>query len=273
MEQLSQMSPEELECHLEGLLKKSGLLEQSIGRKVTFEDVIEHIYWRDEVMRGYLEQYKCYVNCSEPTQGKVLVKDSVHPFDWHLFKAAERVFPAGDKLEKVMARGQTNNPKYPQKHGYGCKDMQNWWNRYERMNDADVFPKYYNNRKVLLNIKLRQHPPPMSSHTSLITTVTPPLAAASTTQPPVPDEVTVDTEKEQTDDEYEAPIVVASKKRKIAPASLGNRLTSIELKIFGDSYKDMVWKQRIKKLEYQLELDEDDSMTMAQRVSNIESVL
>ena len=89
----------------------------------------------------------------------------------------------------------------------------------------------------------------------------------------VPDEVAVDTEKEQTDDKYEAPIVVASKKRKIAPASLGNRLTSIEMKIFGDSYNDMVWKQRIKKLEYQLELDEDDSMTMAQRVSNIESVL
>ena len=271
------MSPEELECHLEGLLKKSGLLEQSIGRKVTFEDVIEHIYRRDQVMRGYLEQYKCYVNGSEPTQGKVLVKDSVHPFDWHLFKAAERVFPTGDKLEKVMARGQacgqTNNPKYPQKHGYDCKDMQNWWNRYERMNDADVFPKYYNNRKVLLNIKLRQHPPPMSSHTSLITTVTQPLAAASTTQPPVPNEVTVDTEKEQTDDEDEAPIVVASKKRKIAPASLGNRLTSIEMCIFGDSYKDKVVIERIKKLEYELELDEVDGMTIVQRVSNIESAL
>ena len=105
-------------------------------------------------------------------------------------------------------------------------------------------------------------------------TAQPILQDASVTSVTMTMLTTCPNEKEQTDDDDDAPIVVEVKKRKIAPASqLGNRLTSIEMKIFGESYKDMVWKQRIKKLEYELELDEDDSMTMAQRVSNIESVL
>lgn len=93
------------------------------------------------------------------------------------------------------------------------------------------------------------------------------------------DEVAVDTEKEQTDDEDEAPIVVAAKKRKILPAlpmpQPGDHLTSIEMRIFGKSYKDiakdMAAEERIEKLERELELPKDSNMTMKQRVLRIET--
>ena len=95
----------------------------------------------------------------------------------------------------------------------------------------------------------------------------------------VPDEVAVDTEKEQTDDEDEAPIVVAAKKRKILPAlpmpQPGDHLTSIEMRIFGKGYKDMsknmAAEERIEKLERELELPKDSNMTMKQRVLGIET--
>jgi hypothetical protein len=52
-------------------------------------------------------------------------------------------------------------------------------------------------------------------------------------------------------------------------------LTSIEMRIFGKSYKeiakDMAGMERIKKLEHELELPKDSNMTMKQRVLRIET--
>ena len=102
------------------------------------------------------------------------------------------------------------------------------------------------------------------------------------TQPPPVEEKDDedDDEEKSVDDEEEKSLVHDRKKHKKLPALLmpqpGDHLALIEMRIFGESYKDMALKQRIEKLEFELEVPKVSNMkvsniTMKQRVLNIEA--
>ena len=136
-------------------IQKSGLLTRSLGEKVAFDKCILHLE-KDKVIGKLLQDYNCCER--QGRQGKPCLNGSVHPFDWHLFKAIEFAFLGDDteEVDKVMARGgggedkffDKKKNKYVQKHGYSSKHLFEWWNKYMRVGNAEK------NKRWILNVKL-----------------------------------------------------------------------------------------------------------------------
>tara|TARA_B100000482_G_scaffold34139_1_gene21636 strand:+ start:2483 stop:3301 length:819 start_codon:yes stop_codon:yes gene_type:complete len=98
-------------------------------------------------------------------------------------------------------------------------------------------------------------------------------------QPSKDEEYDEDNEEDDTEEDYlvgdcDDDDAAVTKKRKILPAlsmaAQPGDLTSIEMRVFGDSYKNMDGMARIKKLEEEFELPKLKNMTMKQRVLEIE---
>lgn len=196
-------------------IQKSGLLTRSLGDKVAFRDCISHLQ-KDKVISKLLQDYNCCRN-----QGKPCLDGSAHPFDWHLFKAIEFAFLVGDdteEVDKVMARGgngedkffSEERKKYVQKHGYSSSHLFEWHNKYMPVAD----PNKEKNTRWILNVKLCDGTSKVADTEEEVQTSGQVVVIAN-----VPDYLAVDTEKEQTDSEDEAPIVVATKKRKTLPTN------------------------------------------------------